>query len=133
MLENITYHTIRTKAATAVIFGIGVLLVASQPYRPQYCTTSARRRGRALIIDPQPADIQDRDGAVPILRVSRKSYLFVEKVFADMGFSSEWPHNASLIDVEIVREPPDQIGFAAHPRRWVVERFFAWISRNRRL
>src|SRR5215212_7274022 len=32
-----------------------------------------------------------------------------------------------------VRKPADQIGFAVHPRRWVVERFFAWISRNRRL
>ena len=32
-----------------------------------------------------------------------------------------------------VRKPPDQIGFAVHPRRWVVERFFSWISRNRRL
>ena len=28
---------------------------------------------------------------------------------------------------------PDQVGFAVHPRRWVVERFFAWINRNRRL
>jgi transposase len=28
---------------------------------------------------------------------------------------------------------PDQIGFAVLPRRWVVERFFAWIGRNRRL
>ena len=26
----------------------------------------------------------------------------------------------------------DQVGFAVHPRRWVVERFFGWISRNRR-
>jgi len=32
-----------------------------------------------------------------------------------------------------VRKPPDQVGFAVHPRRWVVERFFAWVSRNRRL
>ena len=29
--------------------------------------------------------------------------------------------------------PPDQVGFAVQPRRWVVERFFAWIGRNRRL
>src|SRR6478752_2362688 len=35
--------------------------------------------------------------------------------------------------VEIVRKNPDQIGFAVQPRRWVVERFFAWIGRNRRL
>lgn len=40
---------------------------------------------------------------------------------------------ATSIDVEIVRKPKDQVGFAVHPRRWVVERFFAWISRNRRL
>ena len=32
-----------------------------------------------------------------------------------------------------MRKPPDQVGFAVHPRRWVVERFFGWISRNRRL
>ena len=35
--------------------------------------------------------------------------------------------------VEIVRKLPDQVGFAVLPRRWVVERFFAWLSRNRRL
>ena len=34
--------------------------------------------------------------------------------------------------VEIVRNP-DQVGFAVDPRRWVVERFFTWIGRNRRL
>ena len=32
-----------------------------------------------------------------------------------------------------MRKPPDQVGFAVHPRRWVVERFFAWVSRNRRV
>ena len=31
------------------------------------------------------------------------------------------------------RKLPDQVGFAVLPRRWVVERFFAWIGRNRRL
>ena len=40
---------------------------------------------------------------------------------------------ATRIAVEIVRRKPDQIGFAVQPRRWVVERFFAWINRNRRL
>ena len=32
-----------------------------------------------------------------------------------------------------MRKNPDQVGFAVNPRRWVVERFFAWIGRNRRL
>jgi transposase len=89
--------------------------------------------GRALVLDPQPADVQDRDGAVPVLRLSRKSFPFAAKAFADMGYSGDRPQNATLVDVEIVRKPKDQIGFAVHPKRWVVERFFAWISRNRRL
>ena len=37
------------------------------------------------------------------------------------------------IAVEIVRRLPDQVGFQVLPRRWVVERFLAWINRNRRL
>ena len=37
-----------------------------------------------------------------------------------------------MIAVEIVRKNPGQVGFAVNPRRWVVERFFAWIGRNRR-
>ena len=40
---------------------------------------------------------------------------------------------ATAIRIEIVRKPKDQVGFAVHPRRWVIERFFAWIGRNRRL
>jgi len=40
---------------------------------------------------------------------------------------------ATVIAIEIVRKQPNQIGFTVHPRRWVVERFFAWINRNRRL
>jgi transposase len=38
-----------------------------------------------------------------------------------------------LIAVEIVRKNSGQVGFAVNPRRWVLERFFAWIGRNRRL
>jgi transposase len=89
--------------------------------------------GRGLILEPQPADVQDRDGAPVVLRLSRRSFPFIAKAFADMGFAGEGPANATSITIEIIRKPPDQIGFAVHPRRWVVERFFAWISRNRRL
>ena len=85
------------------------------------------------MLDPQPAHIQDRDGAVPVLRLSRRSFPFVAKAFADAGYAGDRPATATLVTVEIVRKTPDQVGFAVHPRRWVVERFFAWISRNRRL
>ena len=89
--------------------------------------------GRALILEPQPANIQDRDGAPLVLRLSRRSFPFITKAFADMGYAGEGPATATCISIEIVKKPPDQVGFAVHPRRWVVERFFGWISRNRRL
>ena len=89
--------------------------------------------GRGLVLEPQPANIQDRDGAPIVLRLSRRSFPFITTAFADMGFTGDGPAMATSIIIEIVRKPPDQVGFAVHPRRWVVERFFAWISRNRRL
>src|SRR5919205_958304 len=89
--------------------------------------------GRGLFLKPQPADVQDRDGAPVVLRLSRWSSPFIAKAFADMSYAGERPATATSITIEIVRKPPDQVGFAVHPRRWVVERFFAWISRNRRL
>ncbi|MFM9846996.1 MAG: IS5 family transposase [Hyphomicrobiaceae bacterium] len=89
--------------------------------------------GRGLVLEPHPADIQDRDGGGPLLNLSRRAFPFIEKVFADSGYAGERVARATIIAVEIVRKNPDQVGFAVNPRRWVVERFFAWISRNRRL
>lgn len=89
--------------------------------------------GRGLVLEPHPANIQDRDGGEPLLQASRRSFPFIEKVFADSGYAGDKIANATVIAVEIVRKNPDQIGFAVQPRRWVVERFFAWINRNRRL
>ncbi len=67
------------------------------------------------------------------LRLSRRSFPFIATAFAASGYAGEAPAQATSIAIEIVKKPPDQVGFAVHPRRWVVERSFAWISRNRRL
>ena len=58
---------------------------------------------------------------------------FIEHVWADGGYNHQRVTTATNILVEIVRKQPDQVGFVVLPRRWVVERFFAWINRNRRL
>ena len=89
--------------------------------------------GRGLILEVQPANVQDRDGAPFVLRLSRRVFPFITKAFADAGYAGDGPATATCITVEIVRKPADQVGFAVHPRRWVVERFFGWIGRNRRL
>jgi transposase len=89
--------------------------------------------GRPLVLQVHPASIQDRDGAVPLLKASRRSFPFVERVFADSAYAGDRVANATVIAIEIVRKPAGQVGFAVHPRRWVIERFFAWLNRNRRL
>jgi len=43
--------------------------------------------GRALVLDLQSADVQDRDGAVPVLRLSRRTFPFIAKAFADAGYA----------------------------------------------
>ena len=67
------------------------------------------------------------------MRVSRALYPFIQRVFADSAYNHKRVTKATCITIEIVHKPPGQDGFAVHPRRRVVERFFAWISRNRRL
>lgn len=57
----------------------------------------------------------------------------LRKVFADSVYAGERVATTTAIAVEIVRKLPDQVGFQVLPHRWVVERFFAWINRNRRL
>ena len=89
--------------------------------------------GRLLVLQVHPASVQDRDGAVPLLQTSRRSFPFVERAFADAAYAADRVAEATRIAIEIVRKPPGQVGFAVHPRRWVVERCFAWLNRNRRL
>ena len=89
--------------------------------------------GRALKLQVHAADTQDRDGAVPLLRASRPRWPFVQVAFADSAYQGPRVASASTIHVQIVRKPDGQVGFAVHAKRWVVERFFAWVNRNRRL
>ena len=89
--------------------------------------------GRPLLLEAHPANIQDRDGGSTLLQASRPVFPFIDRVFADAAYDHERVTAATRIVVEIVRKLPDQVGFVVLPRRWVVERFFAWISRNRRL
>ena len=89
--------------------------------------------GRALTLQVHPAHVQDRDGAVPLLKASRRRFPFVSLAFADTAYAAERVSGATSIAIQIVRKIPGQVGFEVYPRRWVVERCFAWLNRNRRL
>jgi transposase len=83
-----------------------------------------------------PADVQDRDGAFPLLRQARRLFPFIERIFADGGYAGRkmaltvW--RTGVWRLQIVKRL-DAAGFEVLPKRWIVERTFAWISRNRRL
>jgi len=89
--------------------------------------------GRGLVLQAHAANVQDRDGAIPLLQASRRSFPFVELTFADSAYNGDRVRDATPIAIEVVKKLADQVGFQVLPRRWVVERFFAWINRNRRL
>ena len=67
--------------------------------------------GRALELLVYPGDVQDRDGAVPLLRQSRSRHPFVERAFADSAYNSDRIAEARVINIEIVRKTAGQIGF----------------------
>ena len=80
-------------------------------------------------------DVQDHDGTFHLLRRTRRLFPFVEHNFADSGYAGRkmaltvWRNGAWRL--QIVKRS-DTAGFEVLPKRWIVERTFAWISRNRR-
>jgi len=83
------------------------------------------------------ADIQDRDGAPDVLASIRTSFPWLRHVFADGGYAGD-KLKAALKGkgdwtLEIIKRSDTAKGFVLLPRRWVVERTFAWFGRNRRL
>ncbi len=84
------------------------------------------------------ADIQDRDGAALVLdKRTRRLFPFIERIYADGGYQGPRVRAAAARTgtwkIEIIKRSDIAKGFVVLPKRWVVERTLAWVSRNRRL
>ena len=83
------------------------------------------------------ADIQDRDGAPDLLKSIRHRWPWLLHVFADGGYAGDkLKRRLKKIGrwtVEIIKRSDKAEGFQVLPRRWVVERTFAWLGSCRRL
>lgn len=92
--------------------------------------------GLLLAVVVHAASIQDRDGAKMVLQRLKGKFPRLKLIWADGAYSGpliDWVCKFGKWLLKIVNRPKDQKGFVLLPRRWVVERTFAWLGRYRRL
>jgi transposase len=95
-----------------------------------------------------PADVADREGARAVLAPLPELFPTLHHVWADMGYQGRlltWAQATLGVHLSIVKRPRRWVrmpageapapvpAFTVLPRRWVVERTFAWLGRHRRL
>lgn len=91
--------------------------------------------GLLLAVLVTVAGIQDRDGGLRLLCLVRERFSTIAHVWADGGYAGRlvvFARKVLNLTVEVVKRTDDLAGFRVLPRRWVVERTFAWISKYRR-
>jgi putative transposase len=107
-------------------------------------TGNARKRhiavdtlGLLLFVSVTGAQVHDAVGAMTLAsQLDRTNYPRLQKMWADSKY-----HNHALYahikdsdcgwELEVVSRPPDSKGWVLLPKRWVVERTFAWLGRYR--
>jgi len=91
--------------------------------------------GLLLAVLVTAADVSDLAGAKALLRGGKARFPSLRLVWADSAYAGlvAWARRFWGWAVELLRRPKGAKGFVVIPRRWVVERTFAWLMRYRRL
>ncbi len=82
------------------------------------------------------ASLQDRDGAKLVLTKLAGLFPRLKLIWADGGYAGqliEWVRELGGWVLQIVKRSDDAAGFKLLPKRWIVERTFAWLGKYRRL
>ncbi len=92
--------------------------------------------GLVLVVVVTTAAVQDRDGARLVLGRRRSAWTTLRRVWVDGAYRGQlldWAWHHARRSLQVVLRPDEQRGFVVVPRRWVIERTFAWLSQARRL
>ena len=94
--------------------------------------------GLVLCVAVTTANVQDKAGALVALRRLGGGGKKLRRIWADGAYRTARGHLASWVarhgvTLTVIERPEGQRGFTLLPRRWVVERTFAWLSQSRRL
>lgn len=93
--------------------------------------------GLLLVVVVHAADFQDYEGAHFVLHRIKDKYGRLKVVFADSAYGKcgipDWVQTACRLLLQTVLRPVHAKGFVVLPKRWIVERTFAWMNRHRRL
>jgi len=91
--------------------------------------------GRTLTLDVLPADVQDPIAGQDLLEVAKQEHPRLALLWADGRYQGGFEDCGQDLGVQVavVRRDPGVKGFQLLPRRWVVERTFAWLGKCRRL
>jgi len=92
--------------------------------------------GMPLKLVVHAANIQDLDGLTLACHWIKRQFPWLQYLFADAGYQGPIVASNAIsagLRLEIIKRPPHAVGFEMIPRRWVIERTFGWLGRNRRL
>lgn len=124
--------------------------VKSDPHGGKVGYDAAKRikgRKRHILVDTlglilgvfvSPADVSERDGAQSLLDKTLRWFEWLRLLWVDSGYSgpafAQWVKTIrAKLEVKVVKRSDKTKGFKILPRRWVVERTFGWLMRQRRL
>jgi len=94
--------------------------------------------GLILGVHVTPANVTEREGAQGLLARTLAWFTWLRLLWVDGGYCgpafADWVKSRRpKLEVQVVKRSDDAQGFKVLPRRWVVERTFAWLMRHRRL
>jgi putative transposase len=93
--------------------------------------------GLPLSVYVTPADMHDTQGARRLLAGLKYFVPRLKTIWADAAYRgkelADWCKAQGDWDLQVVERTPGVRGFAVVPKRWIVERTFGWVSRNRRM